>query len=109
MIKVLHVMPMLGVGGASNLMSEIIPNLNSHPDIKAELVISKFLDKSFLPRYKKAGVYVHVIGGGSTHSIKNIFHIARLINDYDLVHVHLFPSLYWVAIATQYKDGNRCT
>lgn len=99
MIKVLHVMPMLGVGGASNLMSEIIPNLNSHPDIKAELVISKFLDKSFLPRYKKAGVYVHVIGGGSTHSIKNIFHIARLINDYDLVHVHLFPSLYWVAIA----------
>ena len=99
MIKVLHVMPMLGVGGASNLMSEIIPNLNSHPDIKAELVISKFLDKSFLPRYKKAGVYVHVIGGGSTHSIKNIFQIARLIKDYDLVHVHLFPSLYWVAIA----------
>ena len=99
MIKVLHVMPMLGVGGASNLMSEIIPNLNSYPDIKAELVISKFLDKSFLPRYEKAGVNVHVIGGGSTHSLKNIFQIARLIKGYDLIHVHLFPSLYWVAIA----------
>lgn len=63
MIIVLHVMPMLGVGGASNLMSEIIPKLNTHPDIKAELVISKFLDKSFLPRYEKAGVKVHLIGG----------------------------------------------
>lgn len=99
MIKVLHVMPMLGVGGASNLMSEIIPSLNTHPGIKAELAISKFLDKSFLPRYEKAGVNVHVIGGGNTHSLKNIFQISRLIKDYDLVHVHLFPSLYWVALA----------
>jgi glycosyltransferase involved in cell wall biosynthesis len=99
MIKVLHVMPMMGVGGASNLMSEIIPNQNAHPDIKAELVISKFLDKSFLPRYEKAGVKVHVIGGGSTLSLKNIFHIASLIKDYDVIHVHLFPSLYWVALA----------
>ncbi len=99
MIKVLHVMPMMGVGGASNLMSEIIPNLNTHPEIKAELVISKFLDKSFLPRYEEAGVKVHVIGKGSTRSIKNIFQIARLIKDYDLIHVHLFPSLYWVALA----------
>lgn len=99
MIKVLHVMPMLGVGGASNLMSEIIPMLNMHPDIKAELVISKFLDKSFLPRYEKAGVKVHLIGGGSTRSFINIFHIARLIKDYDVIHVHLFPSLYWVAFA----------
>lgn len=102
MIKVLHVMPMLGVGGASNLMSEIIPCLNSQPGIKAELVISKFLDKSFLPRYKNAGVNVHVIGGGSTHSFKNIFQIARLIKDYDVVHVHLFPSLYWVALANTF-------
>lgn len=99
MIKVLHVMPMMGVGGASNLMSEIIPIQNVHPNIKAELVISKFLDKSFLPRYEKAGVKVHVIGGGSTHSLKNIFHIASLIKDYDVIHVHLFPSLYWVALA----------
>lgn len=98
MIKVLHVMPMMGVGGASNLMSEIIPCLNSQPEIKAELVISKFLDKSFLSRYEKAGVKVHVIGG-STLSLKNIFQLARFINKYDLVHVHLFPSLYWVALA----------
>jgi glycosyltransferase involved in cell wall biosynthesis len=40
-----------------------------------------------------------VIGGGSTLSLKNIFHIAGLIKDYDVIHVHLFPSLYWVALA----------
>lgn len=104
MIKVLHVIPVMGVGGASNLMSEIIPNLNSLPEIKAELVISKFLDKSFLPRYEKAGVNVHVIGGGSTHSIKNVFQIASLIKKYDVVHVHLFPSLYWVALANIFSQ-----
>lgn len=97
-MKILHIMPILSVGGASRLMSEIIPMMNSSEDIKVEFLISKCLNKTFMPKFENTGVKVHILGH-SIYSPLNIFKIAKHLKRYDIIHVNLFPSLYLVAIA----------
>lgn len=97
-MKILHIMPILSVGGASRLMSEIVPMMNSSEDVKVDFLISKCLNDTFMPEFEKTGVKVYILG----HSIYNpliIYKIAKYLKQYDIIHVNLFPSLYWVALA----------
>lgn len=98
MMKVLHIMPILSVGGASRLMSEIVPMMNSSEDVKADFLISKCLNETFMSEFEKGGVKVHILGN-SIYNPLNIYKIAKYLKQYDIIHVNLFPSLYWVALA----------
>ena len=91
-------MPILSVGGASRLMSEIIPLINNSGKVKAEFLIDKCLNTTFMSEYKKNCIKVHILEL-PIYSPLNIFRIAYLIKDYDIIHVNLFPTLYWVAFA----------
>lgn len=92
-------MPMLGVGGVSRLMSDIIPLLNEKEGIDVEFLINGVAERSFLPALQNAGVIIHELKCSSVYSPLCIFKIAKFIRKYDLIHVHLFPTLYFVAIA----------
>ena len=48
---------------------------------------------------KNENVRVHKLSEGSVYNPFHIFKIKKFLDKYDLVHVHLFPSLYWTAIA----------
>lgn len=98
MIKVLHIMPILSVGGASRLMSEIVPMMNSSENIKVDFLISQCLNDTFMPVFEKTGVKVYILGN-SIYSPLNIFKIAKYLKQYDIIHVNLFPSIYLVALA----------
>ena len=98
MIKVLHIMPILSVGGASRLMSEIIPMMNSSENIKVDFLISQCLNDTFMPEFEKKNVKVHILGN-SIYSLLNIFKTAKYLKQYDIIHVNLFPSVYMVALA----------
>src|SRR5690606_34331761 len=37
--------------------------------------------------------------GKSVYNPLNVFKIQNIIKEFDIVHVHLFPSSYWVALA----------
>ena len=91
-------MPILSVGGASRLMSEIIPMMNSLENVTVDFLISKCLNDTFMPEFKKTGVKVHILRH-SIYNPLNIFKIARYLKQYDIIHVNLFPSLYLVALA----------
>ena len=98
MIKVLHIMPILSVGGASRLMSEIVPMMNSLENVTVDFLISKCMNETFMPEFKKAGIKVHILEH-SIYNPLNIYEIAKYLKQYDIIHVNLFPSLYWVALA----------
>ena len=91
-------MPILSVGGASKLMSEIIPMMNSSDGIKVDFLISKCLNDTFMSEFEKSGVKVHILGH-SIYSPLNILNIAKYLKQYDIIHVNLFPSIYLVALA----------
>ena len=97
-MKILFIMPILSVGGASRLMSEIIPMINAYEDAEVDFLIGKCVNNIFMPEFEKASIKVHTLNC-SIYSPLNIFKIAKFLKQFDLIHVNLFPSLYWAAFA----------
>lgn len=90
-------MPMLGVGGASRIISEMLPRMNQ-ANVEVALLISRCEDRSFMSKLVQASINVHCINVGIYNPLC-VFRILQYIREYDIIHVHLFPSLYWVALA----------
>lgn len=97
-MKILFIAPILSIGGTSRLMSELIPMINVYKDVEADFLISRCVNDTFMPIFDKKGIKVHTLNS-STYSPLNIFKIAKYLNRYDVIHVNLFPSLYWTAVA----------
>jgi glycosyltransferase involved in cell wall biosynthesis len=98
-MKILQVINSLNTGGAEKLLLESLP-LYKAQDISVELLLlndqgSHFFKKIQNHKYLK----VHILSSYSIYNPINIFKIIPFLKNYDLVHVNLFPSIYWVAIA----------
>ena len=70
-MKILHVMPILSVGGASRLMSEIVPLMNKQEN--ATFLINRVVDAPFLHYFKEAGVRVVSLNCSSLYNPIIIF------------------------------------
>ena len=97
-------MPILSVGGASKLMSEIIPRINTMAEYEVDFLISKCINPTFLPVFEKAGIRLYILSNSRIYSPMNIFKIRKYLKKYDLIHAHLFPTLYWVALANVFAN-----
>lgn len=108
-MRILHVINRLGTGGAEKLLTELIPlQLNTGNEVDViRLATGEF---EFVSRLRDAGVNVWSLGR-SEKDIYNplfVFKLMRYINRYDIVHVHLFPAQYWVAIAAWLMRSKTC-
>lgn len=100
-LKVLHIINGLGTGGAEKLIIESLPQYTvRNGQIGVDLLL---LDGTNFPfKIRLEETFSGKVMSLGTGQIYNPFHILKLIKyfaDYDIVHVHLFPSLYFVAIA----------
>lgn len=102
-MRILHIINNLGSGGAERLLSEIIPIMNSDPNYEIEVLLLTNKGNVFDSKLNLFSVKLETTGVDNIYSICNIFKIRRFIlkNNYDVVHVHLFPSLYWVSMAVK--------
>ncbi len=97
-MKVLHIINHLNTGGAEKLLSDILLPLKE----KCGGVDLLLLDGSntFLKeKIQKMGITVFSLGMGSVYNPFLIFKMKKYLCNYDLIHVHLFPAQYYVAIA----------
>ena len=94
----MHIINSLEIGGAQRLLSDILPLLAK--DNQVTLLVNKEVDNDFTQKVKDAEVKVITTGCHSLYNPKNIWRIARLARGYDVVHVHLFPMVYWAAFAS---------
>lgn len=108
-MKVLHIINNLGSGGAEKLIEEILPLMNSYKNIDADVLLLTDKKNVFTKKLKDSGVNLDVISLKKTHNPLNIFYIRRHItkNQYDIVHAHLFPTNYWVSIASKLIFKNK--
>lgn len=97
MKKVLHIKSTLAIGGAERLMAEMLPLMNK--EIEVALLINQRVDNAFSRMLEKGGVTIYTLDYPKLYSPWNIIKLVRWLRQYDLIHVHLFPSLYFVAIA----------
>lgn len=96
-MRVLHVINSLAVGGAESLLVSILPLLNKEFEVEVLL-----LDDEDSPLFDKLIAYNINILRISNRQLYNpliIFKLIPILKNYNIVHVHLFPSMYYVAIA----------
>ncbi len=106
-MKILHVINSLNYGGAEKLLAETIPKYKSH-GIDVDLCILSKIETSFSESLEKDH-NIKILKPKKTFSLYNPIHVLslrKLFNNYLIIHVHLFPSLYWLALASYFKKKN---
>lgn len=101
-MNILHYINNLGSGGAEKLLTDILPEFkrNGH---KVYLVIAN-ADKNFekyVHLLKLENIEVHELNTSFNNPLQ-IYKLVRFIkhNKIDLIHGHLFPTQYWLAVAS---------
>lgn len=98
-MKLLHVINSLEIGGAQRLLSDLIP-LQINQGLEVTVVVGKWEDTDFSKKILDAGARIKVIENISPKHPTKILKLSKIIKVNDIIHVHLFPSLYWAALAS---------
>ncbi|RZK15078.1 MAG: glycosyltransferase [Flavobacterium sp.] len=98
-MRVLHVINNMVTGGAEKLLLDTLPIYNES-GIKADLLVLNDDNYPFMKELSdRKCCNIFVLGKLSVYNPLNVFKIIPFLKRYEIVHVHLFPSQYWVAIA----------
>lgn len=99
-MKILHVINSLGYGGAESLLSDMA-FIQRYSGDDVCVVVLKDCDSGFKNKVISNGVqYIALSASMSIYNPIHIYKLIRYIRRFDIVHVHLFPAQYWVAIAS---------
>ncbi len=97
-MNVLHVTNTFSEGGVDTLLLTLIPALNVDGN-KTDLLVLKKNDNKLAAILENKGFKVYSGKYKSLRNPLNIYYLSKIIKNYDIVHVHLFPSQYFVALA----------
>ena len=105
----LHIINNLASGGAEKLLEELTPIMNQFRDVEAEILLLTDKNNVFYESVIKKGVNVKIAKYNSIYDPRNIFEMHRYIKEgkYDIVHSHLFPTQYWVAISRLFYKNQK--
>lgn len=98
-MKILQVINNLGSGGAEKLISEIVPLMRDE-GCHVEILLLKKKGSIYIEYLQQKGVVIHCLSEESLYSPILFFRLCDffLNSTYDIIHVHIFPSLYWIAL-----------
>lgn len=110
-MKIIQVIGSMGTGGAEKLLLDTIP-LYCESGLVMDLAILWDNNSPFARKLKTLqcnNIYVlnYSEKEKDIYSVRNIFKLAKIIKGYDIVHVHLFPALYFVAAALFFIRGRK--
>ena len=101
-MRILHVINHFGINsGAARLVASLIP-CQIELGHQVDLISLSEESPSYVEAMGKIGCHCHTLLGKCDDPKRKpqlIFKLIPFMKSYDIVHVHLFPSLYWVAIA----------
>ena len=100
-MHILQVINSLKIGGAEHLLSELVPILNEKHHV--EILMLQQFGTVFEKQLRDAGITIHCLGVKHLYNPFNIWRIRHFLKQhpqFGILHVHLFPSLYWVALAS---------
>lgn len=99
-MRVLHIINALAVGGAERLLVDMLPKMKEY-GIDVELLLLNGKKTIFLSQMEHQGVRVYKLDNVLVKEYNpwNIFRLKKFMKGYDVIHVHLFPAQYWVALS----------
>ncbi|MBW2937438.1 glycosyltransferase [Aureisphaera sp. CAU 1614] len=99
-MKILMVINSLATGGAEKLLLESIPKYKAQGVI-VDLLLLNGKSYPFLDELREISDCKEIsLGEGSVYNPALIFRLTKHLKNYDIVHTHLFPSLYWVVFSS---------
>lgn len=106
-MTILHVITSLDTGGAERLIVDAIP-VYQKKQVVSDVVILRDRKTEFRTKLEeRSNGKVTGLTEGSVYNPLLIFKIVPFLKYYDIVHVHLFPALYWVVLAKLFS-GQKC-
>lgn len=94
-MKVLHVINSLVAAGAEKLVS----SLAVKQSVEHEVAVFTFdSSKDIFSEFNNSSVKFHTTGSNKYYSFTNLKALFKLIKEYQIIHVHLFPSFYLAAL-----------
>lgn len=108
-MKILHIINRLGPGGAEKLLEDLLLLMNNADGVKVDLLLLTDKNNVFDKKPSKSGIQIEIIPTNKIYSFLNIHYIRKYIKKgrYDVVHVHLFPSLYWASLVSKLIFKNK--
>lgn len=98
-MKVLQVINSLSAGGAEKMVVDISIKLKTL-GFKVTIITLEDQPSPFAHRLLDFPEITLVsLGKNDIYSLKNIVKLAKYFKGYDIVHIHLFPSVYWAAFS----------
>lgn len=97
-MKILRIINSLGMGGAERSLETNVPIHIKH-GYETDILLLSPSKTPFYEKLEDSGVKIYTT---STASIYNPVHVLKIIpflKRYDIIHVHLFPALYWACFA----------
>lgn len=95
--KILHVISSLETGGAQKLLADILESIKDNAAV--DVLVFKNADSYLSKRIRTAGIHIINLNKRNT-DISIIRELRKYFKRYDLIHIHLFPALYYAAIAS---------
>lgn len=99
-MKILQIINSLSVGGAEKLLVDLVEVLNDDTNLHVDvLLLSDKNDSELLRRMEQTGAKVYILNSKNIYNPLLVFKIKGFMNRYDIIHAHLFPAQYWLAIS----------
>ena len=98
-MKVLQIITSLSTGGAERLIVDSVP-IYQRKGYDVDVLVLKDEDSTFRSQLEKeSNGKITFLSKKSIYSPFLIFKIGIFMKGYDIIHVHLFPALYWAVFA----------
>lgn len=98
-MRILHVITSLEIGGAQRLLADLLPLQASAA--KVSLLIYERVHNDFEKSLEQVGINTICLNEHNFHNPCVIIRMRRIFKDYDLIHAHLFPTIYWASLAAR--------
>lgn len=105
-MKVLQIITSLSIGGAEKLIIDSVPLYQNKTISMDVLCLSNTRTPFWENLEKSSNSKVTGLTSGSIYNPYLIFKIIPYLKKYDIIHLHLFPTLYWVVIAKWISFSN---
>ena len=105
-MKILQIINSLSTGGAEKLIIDSVP-LYQNQGLTVDVLLLNNAETQFKSKLKEtANGRIEGLSIGSVYNPFLIFKIIPYLKKYDIIHLHLFPTLYWVVLAKWISFSN---
>lgn len=98
-MRILHVITSLEIGGAQKLLTDLLPLQAISENVT--LLVYERICNDFEKTLEQADINIICLEEHNFYNPKVVLKLRKIFKDYDIVHAHLFPTIYWASLAAR--------